>query len=121
MKVLQTGIPAEKLSLTYGADDGEGRQVRIQDGIRDASAAYRVLYKQGLVTPQGKEFSAAVKNSLEFKEFTAKMRWLYDAIGETMVDLFTSGISSRLGALKSSVSSMGLVLRAEYFHTAGHR
>jgi hypothetical protein len=84
MEVLRTGIPAEKLSLTYGADDGEGRQVRIQDGIRDASAAYSVLYKQGLVTPQGKEFSAAVKNSPEFKEFKAKMRWLYDAIGETM-------------------------------------
>lgn len=82
--VLQTGIPADKLAMTYGADDGNGRPVRISDAIADASAAYGILCKKGLVSVRGHELSADTKNSAEFKEFTAKMRWLYDAIGETM-------------------------------------
>ena len=82
--VLRTGIPKDKLTLTYGADDGSGRPVQIEGAIKDAAAAYKKLYAQGAVTKTGKEQSAAVKASPEYKEFTAKMRWLYDAIGATM-------------------------------------
>ncbi len=82
--ILQTGIPQDKLNLTYGADDGDGRPVRISDAIHDAAAAYRILYDKGLVTLAGHSLSAETKNSAEYQEFTAKMRWLYDAIGETM-------------------------------------
>lgn len=82
--VLETGIPKDKLAMTYGADDGAGRQVRIDDAIHDAVAAYTVLYQQGAVTLKGKEPSAAVRNSAEYQDFRAKMRWLYDAISETM-------------------------------------
>jgi hypothetical protein len=83
-EVLRTGIPAEKLNLTYGANDGEGRPVSIASAINDATKAYSILYKKGLVSTNGKELSAAEKASPEFKEFSTKMRWLYDAIGETM-------------------------------------
>lgn len=82
--VLRTGIPAEKLVLTYGADNGSGRQVSIESAIKDAAAAYAKLYAQGAVTTAGKEQSSAVTSSPEYKEFTAKMRWLYDAISDTM-------------------------------------
>lgn len=82
--VLKTGIPADKLNLTYGADDGSGKAVRISAAIADASQAYANLYNKGVVTTNGSELSAEVKNSADFKEFTSKMRWLYDAIGDTM-------------------------------------
>lgn len=83
-QVLETGIPKEKLALQYGADDGEGRPVRIDDAIYDAVQAYTSLYKQGAVTPTGKNLPESIKNSPEYKEFVSKMRWLYDAIGERM-------------------------------------
>lgn len=82
--VLRTGIPADKITATYGADDGEGRPVSIEAAIKDAASAYKKLYAAGYVTKEGREQPAAVKASPEYKEFTAKMRWLYDAIGETM-------------------------------------
>lgn len=83
-RILETGIAKENLALTYGADDGEGRPVRIDAAIQDAVAAYSVLYKSGAVSSAGREQPTAVKNSVEFQEFTTKMRWLYDAIGERM-------------------------------------
>ena len=83
-EVLRTGIPADKINLTYGAEDGEGRQVSINDAITDTVKAYSTLYKKGLVSTTGKELNMQEKNTPEFKEFTAKMRWLYDAISETM-------------------------------------
>ena len=76
--VLRTGIPADKLTLTYGADDGDGRPVSIEAAIKDAAAAYKQLYAKGLITKTGKEQPAEVRVSPEYKEFTAKMRWLYD-------------------------------------------
>lgn len=82
--VLRTGIPADKLTLTYGADDGDGRPVQIEAAIKDAAAAYKQLCAKGLVTKEGREQPAEVRVSPEYKEFTAKMRWLYDAIGDTM-------------------------------------
>lgn len=82
--VLRTGIPADKLTLTYGADDGDGRPVSIEAAIKDAAAAYKQLYAKGLITKTGKEQPAEVRVSPEYKELTAKMRWLYDAIGDTM-------------------------------------
>lgn len=82
--VLLTGIPTDKLGATYGADDGSGRQVAIKDAIHDAAAAYKVLYNKHLVTPHGADLTASAKELPEYKEFTTKMRWLYDAIGETM-------------------------------------
>ena len=82
--VLKTGIPADKLNLTYGADDGDGRQVSIQSAIDDAVKDYTVLYKQGSVSISGKEQTEQTKQSKAYQDFTAKMRWLYDAISETM-------------------------------------
>ena len=82
--VLRSGIPADKLAATYGALDGKGNPVIINAAINDASKAYAALYQKKLVSTTGKELSAQVKASPDFKEFTAKMRWLYDAIGETM-------------------------------------
>ncbi|WP_196605154.1 HAD family hydrolase [Pectinatus haikarae] len=83
-EVLETGIPIEKLSLTYGADDGSGRPVTIQAGINDAVRAYASLYKAGVVSAEGREQSGQIKQSFEYQEFVTKMRWLYDAISETM-------------------------------------
>lgn len=83
-EVLKTGIPVEKLTLTYGANDGDGRPVKIEAAIQDAVTDYKALYRQGLVTISGKEQTAAVKNSFAYQDFTAKMRWLYDAVSETM-------------------------------------
>lgn len=82
--VLLTGIPADKLNATYGADDGTGRQVAIKDAIHDAATAYKVLYNKHVVTTHGSELTASTTDLPEYQEFTAKMRWLYDAIGETM-------------------------------------
>lgn len=83
-KILETGIPADKLNLTYGANDGEGRAVRLSDAIYDSTQAYASLYKKGLVSPNGRNLSVTTKNDPDYQEFTTKMRWLYDAIGETM-------------------------------------
>lgn len=82
--VLMTGIPADKLDATYGADDGEGRQVTIRSVIDDAAKAYASLYKNGLVKPTGSTLSTETQNDPDYLEFKAKMRWLYDAIGDTM-------------------------------------
>ena len=82
--ILKTGIPADKLDATYGADDGSGRQVSIRDAIFDASRAYASLYKAGLITPNGRTLTAAEQARPDYQEFKAKVRWLYDAIGETM-------------------------------------
>ncbi|WP_298589657.1 hypothetical protein [uncultured Megasphaera sp.] len=82
--VLMTGIPADKLDATYGADDGEGRQVTIRSVIDDAAKAYASLYKKGLIKPTGSTLSAKTQNDPDYLEFKAKMRWLYDAIGDTM-------------------------------------
>lgn len=83
-EVLKTGIPKDKLSLTYGADNGSGKQVKIIDVIDDAVKAYSKLYKKGYVSSTGKELDNTVKQSDDFKEFTSKMRWLYDAISDNM-------------------------------------
>ena len=82
--VLLTGIPQDKLNLTYGANDGDGNPVQIRDAIHDAAATYKVLYNKHLVTVHGSELSDSAKNLPEYQEFKAKMRWLYDAIGDTM-------------------------------------
>lgn len=83
-QVLLTGIPADKLDATYGAQDGDGNQVTIRNAIKDAAAAYGRLYSKGFVKTQGSEPSTALQNNADYQEFRAKMRWLYDAIGETM-------------------------------------
>ncbi|MBU2703419.1 hypothetical protein Ga0466249_004564 [Sporomusaceae bacterium BoRhaA] len=83
-EVLKTGIPAEKLTMTYGANNGDGRPATIQAAINDAVNDYKVLYEQGVVTTTGSEQTDAVKGSFAYQDFTAKMRWLYDAISETM-------------------------------------
>ena len=83
-QVLLTGIPADKLDATYGAQDGDGNQVTIRNAIKDAAAAYGRLYSKGLVKTQGSEPSTTLQNNTDYQEFRAKMRWLYDAIGETM-------------------------------------
>ena len=82
--VLLTGIPAAKLNLTYGAADGEGRPVQIRAAIKDAAQAYDALYKKGYVSTSGKDLSPTVQKDTDYQDFVAKMRWLYDAIGETM-------------------------------------
>ena len=83
-QVLLTGIPTDKLNLTYGAADGDGRPVALIDAIDDAARTYAALYKKGYVSTRGRELSTAVKQDADYQEFVAKMRWLYDAIGETM-------------------------------------
>lgn len=82
--VLLTGIPTDKLDLTYGANDGDGAPVKIRTAIADAAADYKVLYEKHLVTTQGSELSAEAQQLPEYQDFKAKMRWLYDAIGDTM-------------------------------------
>lgn len=83
-QVLLTGIPADKLDATYGAQDGDGNQVTIRNAIKDTAAAYERLYTKGFIKTQGSEPSTALQNDADYQEFRAKMRWLYDAIGETM-------------------------------------
>lgn len=82
--ILLTGIPQDKLDATYGADNGEGRAVTIRSAINDAAKAYAILYNKGLVNPMGSSLSPDVQSSPDYLEFKSKMRWLYDAIGETM-------------------------------------
>lgn len=83
-EVLLTGIPAESLTLTYGAQDGDGTPTRIVDAIDDAAEDYAQLCAKGYVTADGTELSDAAKSDADYLDFKAKMRWLYDAIGETM-------------------------------------
>lgn len=83
-EILQSGISPEKLNLTYGANDGSGTQVPLQAAIDDAVKDYTELYSKGLVTKAGRELPADVKNSFAYQDFRAKMRWLYDAVSETM-------------------------------------
>ena len=83
-QILCSGMPEDKRSLTYGADDGSGRPVSINDAIDDAVRAYTALCAKGLVSRQGHEPSAALQTDADYNEFRAKMRWLYDAISETM-------------------------------------
>lgn len=83
-QVLLTGIPTAKLNLTYGAADGEGRPVQINAAIKDAVQDYTALYKKGYVSTRGSVLNAAVRKDADYQDFVAKMRWLYDAIGETM-------------------------------------
>lgn len=82
--VLRTGIPPEKLALTYGADDGKDRPVAIGDAIADAARDYDILYQQGQVTLRGSDLDEATRNSAVYQDFKSKMRWLYDAVSETM-------------------------------------
>ena len=82
--VLQTGIPKEKLALTYGANDGKDRPVRIGDAIADAAKDYALLYQQGKVSVRGTILDETTQNSAVYQDFKSKMRWLYDAVSETM-------------------------------------
>ncbi|MDU2063597.1 MAG: hypothetical protein E6713_02055 [Sporomusaceae bacterium] len=82
--ILKSGIPDDKLTLTYGANDGEGEAVTIQAAINDAVNDYRTLYEAGVVTKAGSEVTTDVKNTFAYQDFRAKMRWLYDAVSETM-------------------------------------
>lgn len=80
-EVLTTGIPDINKSL--GEDRGNLSVARV---AADAAAAYKRLWDKGYVAADG---SRADKRrewlvSDDWKEFAAKARWLYDAIGDTM-------------------------------------
>lgn len=83
-EVLKTGIPQDRLTATYGANAGEGTQIKIIDVIDDAVAAYTKLYNASYVSTTSSQLPNNIKNSDDFKEFSSKMRWLYDAISENM-------------------------------------
>lgn len=80
--VLQTGMTREMLHETYGANDGEGRQVLLSAVIDDIVVAYKKLYEDKMVTSKGKTFNQEELTG-EYYEFTTKMMWLYHAINET--------------------------------------
>lgn len=83
-EVLLTGIPGDKLFLTYGAEDGSGSKVSLSDAIDDAAEDYAFLYRHGWIKPQGSVLPDEVLQTVEYQDFKAKMRWLYDAVSETM-------------------------------------
>jgi len=83
-QILRSGISEDKLTLTYGADDGNGRPVTLKAAIDDAVTDYRILYAKGAIKKTGGDLSDEVKNSFAYQDFRAKMRWLYDAVSETM-------------------------------------
>ncbi len=82
--ILQTGIAPDQLMLTYGANDGGGSQLTLKSAMDDAVKDYAILYSLGAVKKAGSELSPEVKNSFAYQDFRAKMRWLYDAVSETM-------------------------------------
>lgn len=80
--VLQTGMTLEMLHKTYGADDGNGRELLLSDVLNDVVAAYKKLWDKKLVSGAGKVISDAEKTD-DYYEFTTKMMWLYHAINAT--------------------------------------
>lgn len=83
--VLQTGMTTEMLHESYGADDGEGRQILISSVIDDVVKAYANLYGKKLVKGSGKDLKDEEKSD-DYYEFTTKMMWLYHAINATQGD-----------------------------------
>ncbi|SDF67955.1 hypothetical protein [Desulfovibrio legallii] len=79
--VLTTGVPDVNKDL--GKDWGG---LTVATVAADAAAAYKRLYAKGYVAADGSRAAgkAAWMASDDWKEFAAKARWLYDAIGDTM-------------------------------------
>lgn len=80
--VLQTGMTLEMLHQTYGADDGNGRELLLSDVLNDVVVAYKKLWDKKLVSGAGKIISDGDKTD-DYYEFTTKMMWLYHAINAT--------------------------------------
>lgn len=79
-EVLTTGVPEIHKSL--GKD---WNNLTVADVAADAASAYGRLYAQGLVSVRGvsgEKMETMQKND-DWKEFATKVRWLYDAIGDT--------------------------------------
>ena len=79
-EVLITGVP------DINKDCGEDyNHQTIANGAKDAAAAYAKLYAKGLVkidNSQEKHMKEWMATD-DWKEFATKVRWLYDAIGDT--------------------------------------
>ncbi len=80
-EVLTTGIPDINKSL--GDDWGN---LSVAQVAADAAAAYKRLCDKGYVAVDASRADAMAEwqASDDWKEFAAKARWLYDAIGDTM-------------------------------------
>ena len=79
--VLTTGLPDVDRKL-----GGKWGDRSLGDVARDAAAAYARLHAEGYVSAKGADASrlAECRASDDWKEFAAKARWLYEAIGDTM-------------------------------------
>ena len=79
--VLTTGVPDINMDLGK-----EFNNLTVAKVAADAAAAYKRLYSQGYVSPVGVygEKMQKMQAGDDWKEFATKVRWLYDAIGDTM-------------------------------------
>lgn len=82
-EVIRTGMTDKMTHATYGADNGQGREIMLSTVMDDAVEAYTNLYKAGAVKTGKSKKLADVAESEDFKEFGAKMLWLYYAINAT--------------------------------------
>ncbi len=79
--VLTSGVPDINKDLGK-----EFNNLSVASVAADAAAAYKRLYAQGFVSPAGVygEKMQKMQAGDDWKEFATKVRWLYDAIGDTM-------------------------------------
>lgn len=77
--VLRQGVPNGAFAAELGYQDVNGRPVQMEDIAADVEADYRWLYcnYQGL---QGDRSLEEIQRSEQFKDFVAKLHFMYDAI-----------------------------------------
>lgn len=88
LEVLLTGIPEDQINASLGDDylAEDGRQLSIGVVAMDAAAAYQKLYAAGYVSADNsnEDLLEECLATDDWKEFSSKMRWMYDAIGDRM-------------------------------------
>lgn len=82
-EVIRTGMTDQMIHSSYGADNGQGQEIMLSTIMDDAVEAYTNLYKAGAIKTGKSKKMADVAGSEDFKEFGAKMLWLYHAVNAT--------------------------------------
>ena len=82
-EVLCTGIPDPEEPMEGWASVG-GEDLSVSTVAQDVAAAYEVLYDAGYVTVEGVDAAteAMYQATDEWKDFSSKIRWLYEAIND---------------------------------------
>ena len=80
-EVVCTGI-ANPEELMVGWKNAAGQDLSVSTVAKDVAAAYKVLYDAGYVTVEGVDAAteAVYQATDEWKDFSSKIRWLYEAI-----------------------------------------